>query len=320
MIGTLRLVPLPAILGVMQPHLIFSALIAFLAGCRDHSTLFPTPQRDDHPDARVQAVYFDMYGDLYPGPAVTFGADSLKDGEGLREFFARDRAGNGSTWRSLAAYAGLSPAEAAAEFPIAWQSVQARLQARTKERVRELGAVQGRPVLMFVHGFNNVFKGARENYDSTRKIIDARLGPANIRYLDVYWDGMNKAGVPIGIWGEAQHNFPLIGVQMRPILAALPSPTPLRIITHSTGGPLIATVFGPTHTAFGRKTPAEAWPRNVNYRAHLSRDTATAGVFAPPQFIDARVAMILRRHANGAYSKSENPYPARARPLAARTL
>jgi hypothetical protein len=277
----------------MQVRVLFSVLIVLVIGCRNHSTLFPTPQRDDHQDARVQALYFDMYGDLYPGPEVKVEAANLKDGEGLREFFARDHAGNGATWRSLVAYAGLSPAEAAAEFPVAWQSVQARLQARTKSRVRELASVEGRPVIMFVHGFNNVFKGARANYDSTRKLIDARLGPANVRYLDVYWDGMNKAGVPIGIWGEAQYNFPLIGVQMRPILAVLPSSTPLRILTHSTGGPLIATAFGPTHAAFGREIPADDWPRDVNYRDHLSRDTATVGVFAPPRFRDARVAMMI---------------------------
>lgn len=276
----------------MRPYPIF-ALLAVLAGCRNHNTYFPTPLRVEHADSRVHAIYFDRYGDLYPGTAVSFCRDSLQDGDGLRDFFARNSARSGSAWRQLIADTGLSSMEAQADFPIAWQAVQTRLKERAMERIRELGAVEGRPVVMLVHGFNNEFESARSDYDSIRTIVDSRLGRENVRYLDVYWDGMNKAFIPIGIWGEAQYNFPLVGVQMRPILAALPPSTPLRILTHSTGGPLIATVFGPTHTAFGRKTVGVYWPRDPNYRTHLARDTATTGAFAPPRLNDTRVAMMI---------------------------
>ncbi len=120
--------------------------------------------------------------------------------------------------------------------------------------------------MVLVHGFNNDKVEARDWYDSARALVNAKEPDAV--FLDVHWDGLT-ANLPPGIWSSAQYNFPLVGLEFRRVLNALDPRIPVRVLTHSSGGPLIASTLGDA------SCPLVADDEDYRRYYELVRDTTT---------------------------------------------
>jgi len=126
-----------------------------------------------------------------------------------------------------------------------WAGLQERLRRRLVARVdattRRADGTR-RTLVVLVHGFNNSDSGAVQMFELFRQPIRALATDAV--FLEIYWDGLVAASPPVFIWGEAQANFPLVGIEFRRVLNSIDKSTPVRILTHSSGGPLIASTLG----------------------------------------------------------------------------
>jgi hypothetical protein len=140
-----------------------------------------------------------------------------------------------------------------------------------------------RPLVILVHGFNNDMEGAQAWYRIAQDTILRRgLDPV---FLEVYWDGL-VARLPFGIWLSAQYNWGLVGLELRRLLNELDPEIPVRILTHSSGGPLMASTLGDASAVL----QGSADSVHQRYR-ELADDTI--GDYRPPHFQDIRVGMVV---------------------------
>lgn len=290
-----------------------------LPGCRSTNVLFSDTQRVPHPDAGVVSIVYDRYGSLYPSENVHVDAAALRTARGpdllrLEGYFRKEHANQTPVWRALVAEAPTQSPGAATSFDTAWRDVQASLRSQVVQRIEGLALANRatpRPVIVLVHGFNNDREEALAWYEEARRLVRARKPEAV--FLDVYWDGLVASGIPLNIWTRAQYNFPLVGLEFRRVLNTLDPRIPVRVLTHSSGGPLIASTLGDAscplpgndrdyqryhqlvrdHTA-----PADTFCRTKGAlrRRNVPADPALAGEresYRPPNPHDFRVGMIV---------------------------
>jgi hypothetical protein len=143
-------------------------------------------------------------------------------------------------------------------------------------------------LVVLVHGFNT--SDAECIYQLVRDDVMRTLPDA--AFLLVNWDGLvTNSRVPL-IWDEAQFNFPFVGLGLRRLLNAyfeIEPRTPIRILTHSSGGPVIAHALWDGSAVEGLTTNAANWPAYIELQAMRAAGT----VPSPPRFSDLRVGMIV---------------------------
>lgn len=282
----------------MRRLLLILPLVA-LVGCRTAGPAFfgldpagvdPRAARAGDPD--VVAVYYDRYGDLYPSHEVAVNRTEFylrRRGRTDRELrvasvFEKDRTDGTPTWARLLSEAGVADTERSAPFQPVWAEVQSGLRERYAARINGLTLrTDGsrRPLVVLVHGFNNVAAEARQWYDEARRM--SRGHAPDAVFLEVYWDG-RVSPAPIRAWRQAQYNFPLVGLSFRGILNRVDPAIPVRVITHSSGGPLMASALGDASAALPRT--------DATYVDYRRRVASLDGPDRPPDMRNLRVAMI----------------------------
>jgi hypothetical protein len=250
-------------------------LSLMLTGCTATNVLFANRERGPHPDPEVISIIYDRYGSLYPSPAVDVPESALRMVRSpsqqmfrLSAYFRDQRADRTPAWQALMAEAPVFTPGADTSFDIAWRDVQAVLRNGAVRRIEHLALGRGgtpRPLIVLVHGFNNDKSEALQWYKDARDLVRARHPDAV--FLDVHWDGLT-ANLPPGIWSSAQYNFPLVGLEFRRVLNALDPRIPVRVLTHSSGGPLIASTLGDA------SCPLVADDEDYRRYYELVRDTA----------------------------------------------
>lgn len=233
----------------MRSILLLAAVCA-LPGCRSSNVIFSDTHRVPHKDPAVVSIVYDRYGSLYPSENVHVDVAALRgarrpDVLRLEGYFRRQFAGRTPVWNALVAEAPLRSPGADSSFNTAWSDVQASLRARVVQHIERLtlaNPAAPRPLVVLVHGFNNDRDEALAWYEDAREQVRARKPDAI--FLDVYWDGLVANGIPLDIWTRAQYNFPLVGLEFRRVLNALDPRIPVRVLTHSSGAPLIASTIG----------------------------------------------------------------------------
>ena len=255
---------------------------------RVHSQTAPKCEDGTQVDYTAAAVrvYFDRDGDLYPFPAVpVLLRDTLfrKPWIPLRAAFDSSKHW-APEWHALADSLRIH-----IRSPLAWRHIQDSLRARTAKRIHAatLGSADRRPLIVLVHGFN--VADAECTYQAVRARIDSLGYRGSV--LQMNWDGLSASGPPV-IWSEAQFNFPLVGMGLRLLLnelAAIDSTIPLRFLTHSSGGPVVAHALWDASAAEGRTRHGNVWPAYV----HLQRMRRDGTLPPPPGFSDVRVGMIV---------------------------
>ncbi len=254
--------------------------------------------RAPHADADVVSVVYDRVGDLYPEPSITIAESLFRRRSGpttltLRGHFAAMRVAADPSWDDLLTSAGVRGGDRS--FAAIWDEVQDTLRTRAIRSVQNRTVpTAGKPRMLFVvvHGFNNDMEAASKWYSIVRDTVRDRIRnqagnvgtPPMPVFLEVYWDGLT-ATVPPAIWANAQYNFPLVGLELRRVLNRLPRQVPLRVFTHSSGGPLFASTLG----------DASAPLKNIDaaFDRYFSHVGDTIGKYAPPSMSDVRVAMIV---------------------------
>lgn len=245
----------------------------------------PSPSTVVRYAANEARVYFDRDGDLYPGLVV---GEQLDDSL----FAARWQPLKGSfdawkqkpgPWRNVADSLSVDPGGDGA-----WTAIQDSIRRRSAQWVNQLtlrADGSRRPLVILVHGFNV------EDAECTYEVVKQRIETVipDLAYLQVNWDGLvTDAVIPV-IWSGAQFNFPLVGMGLRRLLKEVDPSVPVRVLTHSSGGPVIAHALWDASAAEGRTTNGEIWPAYVALHAMRADQT----VPSPPRFTDLRLGMIV---------------------------
>lgn len=236
-------------------------------------------ERSLRPDpSGVVRVYLDMYGAVYPGgesPQLRLPDEGLARAGSLKSYFAAERA----DWAHLRAGLGIGQDR----YERQWERAQAALKARLTRRIADLTA-DGRTLVVLVHGFN--VKTADDVFAAVRDTVRRRyFREGRVGFLEVHWDGMT--GHPLclsSVWERAQYNAPLVGLELRDLLAGVRHDVPVRILTHSLGAAVIATAL------WGRKRGT--FHGDAAY-GHLRAHAGGTGLHPLPPQPNLRVAMIV---------------------------
>lgn len=263
--------------------LVASSFALMLNGCGGRNVLYSNFERGPRPDTRVIAIFYDRHGNLYPSDNVSVAPESLRRNDlQLARYFSGERASGARNWDALVQDAGVT-VDRSVSFDSAWRVVQTGLRNRVVAEIHRHSESGGsfRPLMVFVHGFNNTAPEAHDWYVVARDSIRRRVPDAV--FLEVYWDGLSK--LPPLIWSNAQYNFPLVGLELRRVLNSLDPRIPVRILTHSSGGPLIASTLG--------NASAPLVADDSVYRRYRTLVAEITGDYRPPQPFSFRVGMIV---------------------------
>ena len=101
------------------------------------------------------------------------------------------------------------------------------------------GAEAGRVVIL-INGFNNSYGSFRKKYAATREWLAGQGAPAGLRYVEVYWDALHRAGgkvaYPALLFPRARGNAARAGAcGLRELLRRLPTSTEVSVVAHSLG-------------------------------------------------------------------------------------
>lgn len=232
-------------------------------------------------------VYLDRDGSLYSGPAIPVLLDSEAfhgPTEPLRDYFSRAR--EAPVWRSLADSLNVDVGSDDA-WPRMQEGIRTRI-AQNLDRMTMRPDGSRRPVVVLVHGFNV------DDPECTYAAVRSKVEPIvpDALYLQIGWDGLVTNSPIPAIWGGAQFNFPLVGMGIRRLFKAIAerdAGMPVRILTHSSGGPVIAHALWDASPAEGASTKASHW-RAFQELVAMRRDHR---VPSPPNFEDLRLGMIV---------------------------
>ena len=266
-------------------------LLAFAILCPDvHAGNVTYTDAERRIDAN--AILFDRNGDLYPPASVKLDGEQVLFGRGdsiasLKEHYREAAKENPDEWQALLTATGVKNS---AEFDATWLKVQGSLRKETAGRLNRIVA-DGSALVLLIHGYNNTYEQAHWWYSLVEP--DIRAKQPKVAIVRVYWDGLTDGGLrsnPANIWGDAQWNFPLVGVELRRLLADADGVSKLRVLTHSSGGPLIANALGNASKPFERDREAPGQNRQLDdYFAKAAGKIAGYGL---PSIADIRVAMI----------------------------
>lgn len=227
----------------------------------------------------VVRVYLDRDGNLYPDAGESLSAPGLRSSRSRLPAYYRTQP---AAWSELRTRLGMAPVPFTDE---AWDESQSLLLRRVAGRIVGRVSRQGRsPVVVLVHGFN--VDNANPSYDQAMTTIAQSGATVRPLYLHVHWDGdyaRNVAGTR-DAWNRANRNAPLVGLALRRILAAIPSSVPVRVITHSLGGSVVASALWTRSEYVQRREP--------EYATYLSR-SAEARRYTMPTHPDLRVGMVV---------------------------
>jgi hypothetical protein len=255
---------------------------------RADNVVYSTVERDLAP---AGSLFFDRNGNLYPDATVDIAVDAMQveaanpyETLSLEGYYRARHASGDAAWTDLLRNAGVTAP--GADFDANWTAVQDGLRTSAVSRIDAQTGQGKKPLFILVQGFNNTFLEAHDWYRVVRRDVVQRVPDAT--FVEVFWDGgTNPIAFPV--WWVGQNNFRLVGLEFRRVLNALHPDTQVRIITHSSGGPMVANALGDASTPF-LPDRDEVVEREERY---FERATATTGPYAPVKRRDLRVAMIV---------------------------
>lgn len=139
------------------------------------------------------------------------------------------------------------------------------------DAARRIGS--GTRVVVLIKGFNNSYGSFRTKFAATRDWLKAHGAPADLRYVEVYWDALHRAGgkvaYPVALFPRARSNADRMAqCGLRDLLARLPAGTDVSFIAHSLGAVAALDTMAappqgwPAVTCTGRTGPAPV-PANL---------------------------------------------------------
>lgn len=226
-------------------------------------------------------IYLDEDGNLYPPTISSLDKKEIKKKKNVRRALNFN---NGDAWKDMQ------------------RQYWAEVVGEVKERIQ-----YGQPLFILIHGFNVPADKGNDYYSFLQseliKEISQRESTSPL-FINVHWDGFvglripfTKKTSPIGPWNEAQATGPLVGLHLRYLLKDLPNETPIRVVTHSSGAFVAASLIGDAsavlpltqhHDDINCKTLGK--PELYNYQEY--RASASGSINLPiPSQSDIRIAM-----------------------------
>lgn len=242
----------------------------------------------------VVRLYLDHTGAIYPPGAVPIRDERLRSHGMLLKYFSESPA----EWAALQAHTrtrGL-------RVQTVWSQAQDSLRAGFVRGLNQL-LLDGGPhtLVVLVHGFN--VRDAETTYQMVRETIRGRyFRNRRAVFLLVNWDGMwvdqsFRGAVHIPeIWHDARYHAPLVGMELRRVLAAVDPQVPVRVISHSLGGSVVTSSFWNRPAEFG----AIFRPSYANYDAN-SRGQPP---YVFPEHPDMRIGMIVPAIPGSAFARA----------------
>lgn len=244
-------------------------------------------------------LYFDRQGSLYPPAAAGLPVQDAplryRNGYLLDYYTYTGRvpfAGQADQWRRLQLRYGLDtgwvPGQDKAALYARWRVLQQRMRAEAVQQLEgRLRATRPVALVVLVHGFNTDV--ARTWYREVAERVRREYYPGQpVEFLEIYWDGGKTISpLPLTLWKYAQFTMYPTGLALRQVLGGLPPSLlpPVRIMTHSTGGPLTCVALWNSEAALSGGDSLDVWGQN--YR-RLLRQPA----FRTPRLPQLRVAMV----------------------------
>ncbi|MEE2653860.1 MAG: hypothetical protein VYE54_14125 [Pseudomonadota bacterium] len=294
--------------------------IVLLTACTSQNVLFfkeldaPPVHKNIYPNEHVIRVYLDRYGDLYPEGENRIPSQAVvlleknepaAVGNVLSAFYEQADIclGDNSPIASM-----MCPVNGSPIYPYeenkencdagytknqrvldVWRSVQDILWAQKIEEVISSQAKLNGPVVLLIHGFN--VPDAEPSYviarSQVRRFLPQGLQPL---FIQIHWDGLSGFPVP---WAKAQFNAPLVGLKLRRLLNSINGSVPVRILTHSSGGIVAASLIGDASQSLPCANAKEGVYHEYRKWASLVNNTAPLSIYrVPAHLTDFRVGML----------------------------
>lgn len=201
-----------------------------------HPVTFGSRAGQDADSDSVVHVYMDREGSLYPESRVPVrDRDLAKRDSRLYRYFLELP----EEWERLRTTLGLAGGQL---NPDRWDQAQDAIRARLVRRITGRARNGRSPVLFLVHGFR--VESAQDAYTYAMRSVAVQVPGVRPVYVHVNWDGQHAPLLfAMGAWKEANRNAPLVGLQFRRLVARLPDGLPVRILTHSLGGSVVASAL-----------------------------------------------------------------------------
>lgn len=294
------------VFNLIRQQLLGALLVAgalLMSGCT-RSILYGTVSEADagQPSATGPLrLYFDRDGSLYPDAAA--GIKIVEEDLGRRhgflfEYFTSNTSPNYATRRAQqnTLWQYYAPNTAPGTLDLAdstrkrvWRNLQQVMRRRAAEALtQQLKTRKPDVLVVLIHGFNTNPGNTREWYDSVATDVRRYYTGKRVQFLEVYWDGGTSwSPLPLKLWGYAQRNMYGVGLGLRQVLAGVePGTFPAtRILTHSTGGPLLCVALWNSTSALPPDKGPEFWGQQYRW---LQRQPA----FATPILPQLRIAML----------------------------
>lgn len=325
-------------LGAHRLRSLYLAAVAVISACAHEHVLFIDSQLSEERYRRhdVVRLYVDMSGDIYPENARAWiDPTALKKTGSLYVALRRSLAVNGQQCLLEASDSEHKPCAAACEIqPVAGERCWARehsqfsrgrqhwlryqdalWESKANEilRLAHEDPAVARPVVILIHGF--LVANAEDDYDKARTRICTHLFQGRTLtsspvadvcdqldavsrpvFVQVNWDGMQ--GDETAAWAYAEYNAPLVGIALRRLVNRLGS-TPVRILTHSTGAVVAASLLGDATAALpcaiAAREDAHKACANGSSHAYCAYSRAVRDLdptMRPPRHRDLRVGML----------------------------
>lgn len=170
-------------------------------------------------------------------------------------------------------------------------------------------------LVVLIHGFNNNFADALENYKLIRKAIDK---DKEVTFLEVYWDGLDHFLQPFSFWADSLTYSNLAGqIGLRKILNGIDLPIELTFVTHSRGAAVaISAISDPIYDdtmcapqeGNGKKLNVELCRCHLGDRVKLNTDFPRFSAFNDRNFNSINLVMFAAAVGKGHFWQGTDIY------------
>lgn len=194
-----------------------------------------------------------------------------------------------------------------------WRNYQTILWQKKGKIIFEEASKKNLDIIFLIHGFNNIYDKAKNNFSIIKKKIRSLIDKEKIPLIvEVYWDGFD--GLPLsGAWSKAQSSGPLVGFQMRQLFKSIQDSykqsnyklPELMFITHSSGAFVAGSILGNPYSVLPN-LHEKSKIRSPEYENFFKYRSGNNVKFPIPKFTKIRLGMIAAATPSNTFTGNKN--------------